>query len=139
MPSTQYLVSVAASGLGGCSEYHSRSFWTAPYSPLAFSVKTISNTPPDISVTLQWKAPCAVTLAAIDTYPSGDGDPVPSAGSVDDVVVPGACAAWPTGESVLAAASTATWRKSLEILFVLRSSIPQKVGPSALTRPIFDE
>ena len=78
MPSSEYRVSVASCGLGGCSDYHARNFWTAPYSPLDFAVQTISTTPPDISVTLQWKAPCAVTLEAVEAYPGGNGDPTPS-------------------------------------------------------------
>jgi hypothetical protein len=77
-PSTEYVVSVAACGLGGCSDYHSRSVWTAPYAPLGFSVTAIRTVPPDISAALQWTAPCAVTLEADQTYPDGQGNPGPT-------------------------------------------------------------
>jgi hypothetical protein len=68
LPSTEYLVSVAACGPGGCSGENGLFVWTAPYPPLNFSVKSIK-TSPAISIWLRWSAPCAVTLDASAAYP----------------------------------------------------------------------
>jgi len=76
-PSTEYVISVQACGPGGCSNYNSRTMWTAPYSPTDFSVSTIE-TSPGIEIALKWTAPCSTTLDVADVFPNGNGNPLPS-------------------------------------------------------------
>ncbi len=60
LPSSEYQVSVAACGAGGCSGTGGLTLWTAPYAPQDLAVSSISSSPTHgISMTLQWNAPCA--------------------------------------------------------------------------------
>ena len=77
LPSTEYLVMVGACGSGGCSGFHSLTLWTAPYSPLNFTVNVITSSP-SITISLAWLAPCAETLEAAAAYPDANGNPVPA-------------------------------------------------------------
>jgi hypothetical protein len=60
LPSSEYEVSVAACGAGGCSGTAGLTLWTAPYAPQDLAVSSISSSPTQgISMTLHWNPPCA--------------------------------------------------------------------------------
>ena len=111
LPSTEYAVSVTACALSGCSTRANILIWTAPHAPLDFAVSKVTTAPPDISIGLSWRPPCALALDATANHPGIDGHAAPVCPgnvtsklgeqyliSVREVVTANALSAWSTEE-----------------------------------------
>jgi len=75
LSSSEYVVSVAACGRGGCRHAAALTIWTAPYAPQGLAVSTLSDSA--FSISLHWNAPCARSADGNPARPDPKGKAAP--------------------------------------------------------------